>query len=114
VLRSFIDETSLAKAGTHPKELPESVRQAAEPPIEPPADLIANAKNLGITLDRARWNSLDDDERYALIKLGSGPKMSHNLELALRELVVRDRSESAAHPNGPQIMCARQPGNNGE
>lgn len=82
----FIDEAVRARCGVAPKELPEQMRQAAEPPDNPPAELVENARNEGITLDGPVWKRLDPDERYALMKLG-GSKHSHNLAAALREFL---------------------------
>jgi len=87
-LRLFIEEAILAHGGGKPKELQEEVRRAAEPPLSPPQQLIANARTLGVNLSKDEWDLLDDDERYALIKLGEGVKPSHNLKPALAELVT--------------------------
>jgi hypothetical protein len=86
-LKLFIDEAALARSGSPPQSLSEEVRQGADPPDEPPARLIANAKLLGSGLTAHDWQRLDDDERYALIKLGSTEKPSHNFKAALLEFV---------------------------
>jgi hypothetical protein len=39
----------------------------------------------GVELNDAAWAALDDDQRYALIKLGDSEKPSHNLEVPLQE-----------------------------
>jgi len=39
----------------------------------------------GIELNDTAWAALNDDQRYALIKLGDSERPSHNLELALQE-----------------------------
>ena len=85
-LRIFINEVTLAKCGTKPKDLPEEKRQSAKPPASAPALLVENAKASGVTLTQAAWAALDDDQRYALIKLGV-EKQSHNLKAALDEFV---------------------------
>ena len=87
-LRIFIEETTLARCGSRPKELPEEVRRAARPPASPPPRLNANARALGVELTQSAWNSLDDDERYALLKLGGEEKVSHNLKAALDEFLA--------------------------
>ncbi|MGH7905178.1 MAG: nitrate reductase associated protein [Candidatus Binataceae bacterium] len=89
VLRLFIGETVNSRSGSEPKSLPDSERAAAEPPTEPPAALVENAKALGVEIDRPAWARLGEDERYALIKLGAAPKLSHNLQAALNEFIVR-------------------------
>jgi hypothetical protein len=85
-LRLFINEATIAKAGSAPKELAAEVRQSARPPKAPPARLIENAKSVGVTFTQTEWDSLDDDQRYALIKLGV-EKNSHNLKAAMNEFL---------------------------
>ena len=85
-LRIFINEVMLAKCGTKPKDLPEEKRQGAKPPASAPALLVENARASGVALTQAAWAALDDDQRYALIKLGV-EKQSHNLKAALDEFV---------------------------
>ncbi len=85
-LRTFINEVTLAKCGTKPKDLPEEKRRSAKPPASAPALLVENARANGIALTPAAWAALDDDQRYALIKLGV-EKQSHNLKAALNEFV---------------------------
>jgi hypothetical protein len=87
-LRLFIEEATLARSGSKPKDLPEAARAGAQPPSAPPAQLIERARALGVVLTAETWNLLDDDERYALIKLGGDAKPSHNLKAALTELVT--------------------------
>jgi hypothetical protein len=86
-LRLFIEEVTIARAGTRPKELPDEVRRAATPPAAPPQLLIERARALGRNLTQDTWDRLDQDERYALIKLGGESKCSHNLGAALAEFV---------------------------
>lgn len=84
-LKLFIREATMARAGSPPKELSEEVRRGAMPPQAPPAQLIAHARELGTDLTQEKWNKLDDDERYALVKLGNVERPSHNLKSALAE-----------------------------
>jgi hypothetical protein len=86
-LRLFIDEALLARACGRATELGEDVRGCARPPAELPAQLAANASALGVTLTQTQWTALDEDERYALVKLGGGAVARHNLPAALTELV---------------------------
>jgi hypothetical protein len=51
----------------------------------PPQVLAQHARVAGVELDDKAWAALDDDSRYALIKLGDSERPSHNLELALQE-----------------------------
>ncbi len=85
--RNFIEEAVLARSQSPTKALPEEVRRSAEPPMEPPPGLVELAGINGVRLGRAEWERLDSDERYALIKLSSGAKPSHNFAAALREFL---------------------------
>lgn len=87
VVRVFMREAVHTRSGGAVKELPEEVRRSATPPGSPPATLSAHARAAGITLGQAEWERLDDDERYALIKLGGAAEPSHNLTAALREFL---------------------------
>jgi hypothetical protein len=87
-LRTFIEEVTLARTGTPPKELGEEARRGSRPPASPPELLVANARERGVELTQAAWNSLDEDERYALVKLGADGKVSHNLKAALNEFLA--------------------------
>jgi hypothetical protein len=93
-LRLFIEEAIRMRGGGNPKELTEEMRRGAQPPPSPPQQLVANASALGVRLANHEWDSLDDDERYALIKLGDGVKPSHNLKAALAELVTSRASRA--------------------
>jgi hypothetical protein len=84
-LRTFLDEAVRARSGASAKPLPEAARGDADPPAAPPPLLITNARAEGVELDQSRWDGLDADQRYALLKLGAGPQCSHNFGAALRE-----------------------------
>jgi hypothetical protein len=99
-LRLFIEEVTLAKSGSKPKELAQEIRLSAEPPAAVPTALIASAAAVGVKLTQADWNALDDDQRYALIKLGGGAKQSHNLKVALDEFLTPGAASGA-------IECSR-------
>jgi hypothetical protein len=86
-LRTFIEEATIARAGSAPKVLPEDVRRSAHPPERPPDVLAGNARATGVELDDIAWARLDDDQRYALIKLGDGTKPSHTFKAALEEFL---------------------------
>jgi len=87
-LRLFIDE-AVARHGSRPSALGEADRAMAEPPATLPAELADRASEAGVRLDQAMWNRLDADERYALIKLAGGKKISHNFPAALGEFFSR-------------------------
>ena len=84
-LRTFLEEVALARTGSPAKTLPDDTRRSANPPDRPPKILAHHARVAGVELDDKAWAALDDDQRYALIKLGNSGKPSHNLELALQE-----------------------------
>jgi hypothetical protein len=87
-LRLFIHEVTMARSGFPPRPLSDDSRKEAEPVAEPPAALVTNANSLGVALTAREWERLDDDERYALIKLGGAPRPSHNFKAALHELLA--------------------------
>jgi hypothetical protein len=86
-LALFIHD-AVARVGGEPTELSPEVQEQAEPPSAPPENLVARAAELGFSLTPAVWTRLDADERYALLKLGSGQDASPELAAALKEIVV--------------------------
>ncbi len=95
-LRVFIEETTLQRCGSRPKELSQEARRGASPPSVAPPALRASADTAGVPITQADWDKLDDDQRYALIKLGGGAEPSHNLKAALTEFLT-----PRALPNHP-------------
>ena len=87
-LAAFINEAVTRTSGSSPKGLSEAERAAADPPAEAPEKLIEHAHAAGVELTRETWEKLDGDERYALIKLGGGPKVSKDFAAALKEMVA--------------------------
>lgn len=88
-LKLFINEAVRRVCGEEPRTLAEAHRAVADPPVKLPAQLAERARAAGVALDQAAWQRLDADERYALIKLGGGAEVSHNLAAALAEFVQR-------------------------
>ena len=89
-LRTFLEEVTLAHTGSRPTALPDEARRSAYPPARVPSRLARNAMDAGVPLDDLRWAGLDEDQRYALMKLGDSEKPSHNLPAALREFLNSD------------------------
>lgn len=89
-LRTFIEEVALARTDSPAKILSDDARRSANPPDHPPQVLVQHAHASGVELDHQRWAALDDDQRYALIKLGAAETPSHNLDLALKEFFQSD------------------------
>jgi Conserved nitrate reductase-associated protein (Nitr_red_assoc) len=83
----FINEAVLSRSGSPPRVLATDVPQSADPPSEPPIRLMANASASSLPLGKREWERLDDDQRYALVKLGDTDKPSHNLKAALLEFL---------------------------
>src|SRR5215475_2385728 len=81
----FVREAVARRVGSEPKTLSEEQRAIAEPPTTPPSVLATRAKDNGFILDAEAWSKFDGDQRYALMKLGAGDKVSHNLKAALEE-----------------------------
>ncbi len=92
-LRTFIEEATVVRTGSPPKTLPEDVRLSACPPAHLPDLLARNARAIGIELDDTAWAAMDEDQRYALIKLGDTEKPSDNFEAALGEFLASDYVE---------------------
>ena len=89
----FIREAMKRRFGVEPKTLSDTQRASAEPPASPPARVVAHARRAGFDLSAAAWSQLDDDERFALLKMGDADTPSHNLGAALKEFTVpRDRA----------------------
>jgi hypothetical protein len=88
-LRLFINEAVRRVCGEEPRALGEAQRAVADPPAKLPAEIAERARTAGVALDQKAWERLDADERYALIKLGGGAEVSHNLAAALAEFVQR-------------------------
>lgn len=88
VARIFMREAVRTRAGGVLTELPDEVRGSATPPGSPPAMLVAHAGAAGLKLGPPEWARLDDDERYALIKLGESATPSHHLLAALHEFLT--------------------------
>jgi hypothetical protein len=84
-LRTFIEEVALARTDSAAKILSEDARRSANPPDHPPPVLVQHVRAFGIDLNDTAWAGLNDDQRYALIKLGDSERPSHNLTLALQE-----------------------------
>jgi hypothetical protein len=84
-LRTFVEEVALARTGSPAKILSDDALRSANPPDHPPQMLVQHARAFDVELDDKAWAAVDDDQRYALIKLGDSEKPSHNLEVALQE-----------------------------
>jgi len=84
-LRQFLCEAVKRISGEEPKELPLPMRAVAEPPHQVPAPLVEAAAREGVALTQQMWEGLDGDQRYALMKLGLGPRARHSLHPALQE-----------------------------
>jgi hypothetical protein len=95
-LRTFIEEVAVSRTGSPAQVLPEEVRQSAYPPAHPPLMLVQNARASGVELNAEAWAQLDDDQQYALIKLGDTTKPSHNLKPALLEFFSKDSQQQSS------------------
>ncbi len=111
VMRAFVNEAVVARSGSAPGELVAEKRKIAEPPVQPPQRLVERAHALGFELTRAGWDALDDDARYALVKLGDGAEAGLNFEAALTELLGDwDRDADLADERFKH-RCSRPEGN---
>src|SRR4029077_13596554 len=87
-LAVFIGEAMMRRFGFEPKQLSDSARASAEPPVSPPDQLVAHAREAGFDLSGEGWAQRDSDERFALMKMGDVAQSSHNLAAALKEFGV--------------------------
>ena len=111
VLTEFVNQAVAARSGSAPGVLAADKRKLAEPPAEPPARLVERAHALGFELAQADWDGLDDDARYALVKLGDGADAGQNLQAALTELLGDwDRDADPASERFKH-RCSRPEGN---
>jgi hypothetical protein len=95
-LRTFIEEATIARTGLAPKTLPDEARRSADPPTDLPELLARNARAARIKLDDGAWAAMDDDQRYALIKLGNTEQPSHNFAAALEEFLSPGPAHSSS------------------
>jgi len=86
-LTLFINEAVGRNGGALPTVLSDADRLIAEPPADPPEELTKRAQDAGFALTAETWGKLDPDQRYALMKLGAGSKVSHDFEPALKEML---------------------------
>lgn len=94
-LRTFIVEAIASRTGSAPHELPDEARRSAAPPAQVPPILVRNASAKGFELDDEAWAMMDDDQRYALMKLGGSDKPRPKFAAALTEFLPRATHESA-------------------
>jgi len=76
-LRTLIEEVALARTSSPAKILSDDARRSADPPCRPPRVLTQHARVFGAELGDKPWATLDEDQRYALTKLGDSEKPSH-------------------------------------
>lgn len=77
----------MQQGGGEPPRLSREQQAAAFPTDRLPERVAANACALGFDLSPEVWTRLDDQERYALLKLGGGQRVKRNFEPALREFL---------------------------
>jgi hypothetical protein len=106
VLREVLIEATKARFGSMPKDVSEEARREASPPPLAPPLLVLRSQELGYDLSEDIWQNLDDDERYALTKLGNGKTPSHNLQMALAEFVRRVFGERCEILDFPRTRSA--------
>jgi hypothetical protein len=85
--RVFIREAVERSSQSAVSLLSDSEKLAAEPPADPPPAVVESSRAAGVELTKPLWEKLDTDERYVLLKLGSGPNVSRNFVPALKEFL---------------------------
>ncbi len=89
VLETFVREAVERQSGSKPAELSAEQRATADPPDKPPAEVVEHARANGVALGPYEWSRLDEDERYALVKLGGNSTPKKFFPAALKEIVGR-------------------------
>lgn len=84
---TFVREVAERSSGGAIAPVTSVNKSVLEVPSEPPQVLIENSRAAGFELTKPLWDKLDSDERYALLKLGGGTKVSHNFAAALKEFL---------------------------
>ncbi len=87
VLETFVREAVERQTGSKPAPLSAEQRAMADPPDNPPAEVVERARENGVALGPYEWSRLDDDERYALVKLGGNSNAKEFFPAALKEIV---------------------------
>lgn len=83
-----------------PLEDPSAAARAWNSPTIPPG-LAARLPGLGARLDDARWSELDEETRYALVKLSDPKRSSDKLAAALGEVGLAEARAPEATAAGP-------------
>lgn len=89
VLESFVREAVQRQSGSEAAQLNAEQRAMADPPDNPPAQVVEHARANGVALGPYEWSRLDDDERYALVKLGGNAAAKEFFPAALKEILSR-------------------------
>ncbi len=89
VLEAFVCEAVERHSGSKPAALNPEQRAAADPPDQPPAQVVEHARSNGVALGPYEWSRLDEDERYALVKLGGNSNAKKFFPAALKEILGR-------------------------
>ncbi len=85
-------------SGAAPPRLSSEQQQSAFANAQLQERVAANARLCGFELDAAAWARLDDDERYALAKLGGGQRVRRNFAAALKEFLGADAERREDQP----------------
>lgn len=92
VLETFVREAVQRQTGSDPSPLDAEQRALAEPPDKPPPQVVEHARTNGVALGPYEWSRLDDDERYALVKLAGNATPKQFFPAALKEILGRRAS----------------------
>ncbi|MBS2031417.1 MAG: hypothetical protein JST54_26185 [Deltaproteobacteria bacterium] len=99
-----------ARAGVHLKPLQDAdAEQRSWNAPEIPALVTSRLAELGVRLDASGWRALDEETRYALLKLAHPKRTSEKLHALCVELGIKDGPAPKLEPQA--IICA--PGQGG-
>ncbi len=84
-MSEFVNRLILQRCGEQPALLSQEQQALAIAPSQLPAGIAEQATALGYGLEVQRWQTLDSDQRYALLKFGSDDRRRTKFAAALKE-----------------------------
>ena len=84
-LSEFICRLIAQRCGEQPAALSPEQQASVIPPSQPPTGIAEQASALGYDLDTVGWKTLDNDQRYALLKFGGDDRRRAKFAAALKE-----------------------------
>lgn len=86
-MSEFVNRLISQRCGERPALLSQEQQALAFAPSQLPAGIAEQATALGYGLDVQRWQTLDSDQRYALLKFGGDDRRRAKFAAALKEFL---------------------------